>query len=811
MTIRTDDLSIDEKISLLSGDDYWRTVEIADKGIFRVKLTDGPNGVRGDLSRAVNSACFPAGVALGATWDPEIVREIGIAIAQEVKQKNCHVLLAPTINLQRTPIGGRNFECFSEDPCLTGELAVAFVQGVQSEGVGSCPKHFVGNDTEFERLTISSNIDARTLREVYLSPFERVITEAKPWMVMSGYNRVNGTYMSSHRELLVDVLKTEWGFDGVVVSDWGAALDTVGNANGGLDLEMPGPTRVWGQKLRSAIENGEVDIAEIDDKVSRVLRLIDRASPEPNEAMLSEHGVDMSEHRSLIRQAACASMVLLKNAGSILPLKNDEVREIAIIGPNANIGQIMGGGSSFVNSHSPVHPLDGLRKAFPTAKIHHERGCTNYKYLPTFPVDSVTPGSNSGSGFLIEWFAGDEFDGTPIKTDIIPQSKIRFLDSTTNSAGIENQAIRLSGQFLPLHSGEQLLGLLSAGKSILKIDGKIVIDNWKEWAQGDSFYGFGSSERRATYTFDSGRSYLIEIEFLRASSDMVAGVQFGLDTPLPDNSIALAAEAAAQSDTSILVLGSNSDWESEGCDRSHFGLPGEQDELAQAVLDANPNTIIVLNVGAAVSMPWYDKAQCVLVSWFPGQEFGNSLADVLTGDSEPAGRLPFTWPSNAKEHPSLQHYPGVDGNMNYGEGLLIGYRGYDHLGIAPLSPFGGGLGFGDIELLSADFAGKFAISALLRNDSDFPTRTTVQVYARPKHPKNGDAALKLVGFSKVDIGTNSEGSAHIQINPKNLREWDSQLDTWREDIEQSLFVSLSAAGPFVEVGGTLPMTAEDTR
>ncbi len=376
LTALLDAMTLEEKVTLLSGRSFWVTQAIPRLGIPAIKVTDGPNGARGDGVSGKSAASFPVGSALGSTWNPELVRAVGQAIGAEARTKGANVLLGPTINLHRTPLGGRNFECYGEDPWLSGHLAAAFVNGVQSEGVGACPKHFVGNDSEFERHTISSEIDVRTLRELYLTPFELTIAAARPWTVMSAYNRVNGVYASSHGELLRDVLKGEWGFDGVVVSDWGAALETEANLNGGLDLEMPGPTRSRGGALVEAVRAGRVAIAAIDDAVLRMLRLIERsgrfAAPDPQ----PEQAVDRPEHRALARRAAAEGMVLIRNRG-LLPLDPERIRTLAVLGPNATHGQIQGGGSSAVQ----VMPLDGLR-AGGNWEVLHAPGCFNHKYLP---------------------------------------------------------------------------------------------------------------------------------------------------------------------------------------------------------------------------------------------------------------------------------------------------------------------------------------------------------------------------------------------------------------------------------------------
>jgi beta-glucosidase len=355
-------MTLEEKVSMVAGSGMWHSTPVERLGIPALKMTDGPNGARGDNVSGATSACFPVGSALASTWNVDLIEEVGKALGQEAKTKGAQVLLGPTINIHRTPLGGRNFECYSEDPYLTSRLAVHFTQGVQSEKVSACLKHFVCNDSEFERHTISSEVEERPLREIYLAPFEAGVKEAGALSVMSSYNKVNGTYAASHKDLLTGVLKDEWGFEGFVVSDWGGSLETIGNANGGLDMEMPGPARIMGKKLVAAIKAGEVDEATIDDKVRRILRVLIWSGKMDAPEEPAEESVDRSEHRSLARQAASEAMVLLKNE-DVLPLVASKIKKLAVIGPNAKKGQIQGGGSSGVTPHYQSHPLDALQSA----------------------------------------------------------------------------------------------------------------------------------------------------------------------------------------------------------------------------------------------------------------------------------------------------------------------------------------------------------------------------------------------------------------------------------------------------------------
>ena len=399
------DLTLEDKVSLLSGFNSWYTNKIDRKCIPSIKMSDGPNGVRGDSNSGKTSACFPCAISISSSWDLDQVKKIGVALGEEAQAKDVDVLLGPTINIHRHPLGGRHFESFSEDPFLTGKIASSYVQGVQSQNVAACLKHFVGNDTEFERHSISSNIDEQTLREIYLLPFEIGVKEGNAKVVMSAYNKLNNIYCSSHQEILIDILKKEWGFDGYVVSDWGAALETEENANGGLDLEMPGPGNVWGNALIDAIKSKRVAEDLIDDKVKRILSIAEFSKRFDQPEIKNEEAIDNPEHRKLLRKAAADGMVLLKNDG-MLPLKKD-IKKLAIIGPNAKEAQIIGGGSASLRPHYQVHPLEAIQERIGAkTEILYSKGCHTHKYLPKINEKLM----KSSEGFLVEYFDGEGFD-----------------------------------------------------------------------------------------------------------------------------------------------------------------------------------------------------------------------------------------------------------------------------------------------------------------------------------------------------------------------------------------------------------------
>jgi len=778
-------LTLEEKVTLLSGRGFWVTQAIPRLGIPAIKVTDGPNGARGDGVSGMSAASFPVGSALGSTWNPALLHAVGRAIGEEARSKGASLLLGPTINLHRTPLGGRNFECYGEDPWHTGLLAAAFVAGVQAVGVGACVKHFVCNDSEFERHTISSEVDPRTLRELYLTPFELAIAAASPWAVMSAYNRVNGVYASSHPELLRGVLKGEWAFDGVVVSDWGAALETEANLSGGLDLEMPGPTRSRGAALVAAVEAGRVDHRDLDDAVLRMLRLIARSGRFSAPAPEPERALDRPEHRAVARRAAAEGMVLIRNRG-VLPLDPAQIGTLAVLGPNAAQGQIQGGGSSAVFPHYQVMPLEGLQRAADWTVLHSP-GCFNHKYLPIPTAGMLTHTDADGSrepGLLLELFNPGEAAaalarGVELTFNPMGGLPLNMIGGRRIQQGF---TARLSGTFTATDAGEYQFGLLSSGLSRLFLDDEEVVDNWTEQTPGEAFFSWGSSERRGSRTLEAGRSYRYRIEFQSKPEVLVTGVRYGILPPQPEDLIAAAVARAREAEAVVLVVGSNADWETEGNDRGGLDLPGAQNALIDAVIAVNPSTVVVINTGAAIAMPWLERAGAVIQAWLPGQEFGNALADVLTGAMDPSGRMPTTFPHRLEDTPAYTSYPGEYGRVHYGERLFMGYRWYDSRAIEPLVPFGHGLSYTRFdwqELTLAAAGDDLKVSLTLANTGSRIGQAVVQLYVGPRNAPVQRPAQELRGFSKHELAPGERTRVELVLPPRAFATWDVAAGRWR--------------------------------
>ena len=774
-----DTLTLDEMVSLLAGLNMWNTVPIERVGIPRMRVSDGPAGVRGSRFDGPKSMNVPCGTAIAATWNPALVRELGELLGREMQSKGASVHLAPTVNLHRTPVGGRNFECMSEDPFLTAVTAVEYVKGVQSYGVASCIKHFVGNDTEFERMTIDSQIDERTLREIYLFPFERAVLDADVMSVMTSYNRINGPYAADSPWLLETVLRGEWGFDGLVISDWFGMHSTVEAVNAGLDLEMPGPTRHRGEKLVQAVERGEVSHEVIRERARNVLNAMERTGALDTQPPREEFRDDPDDF-ALIRRAGAACMVLLKNNHDVLPLNQSASGSVAVIGPNAANGRIMGGGSAFVNAPHVSHPLDALVRELSGVTVSHAPGCNINKKLPELDarhLDNVN----------IEYFdsiAKLDSGAAADKTDTTGTFRIMWFTDPLGRRGAGHDfAARFTMGFTPDITGEWQFGVESVAPVRITLDDNLVLDN-SDSPAGGSFFGSGRHEKIASFAVEAGRRYELRIELRHTSTGMgVGGLNLGAMAPIIGNQLDDAVALAARSDLSIVVVGTNDDWESEGWDRTDIDLPGDQNRLVTEVAKVSTRTVVVVNAGSPVAMPWLNQVDAVVYAWFPGQEFGSALVDVLTGRVEPSGRLPVTFPRALSDTPAAEHHPGRNGVAKYLEGRLVGYRWYDTVGREPLFPFGFGLGYADVNVTDAATSGTHTVTATVSNASDRDGTQVVQVYA---HLVNRDGLAsdepeqRLVGFARVDVPARAHANVVVALDRDAYRTWNPASARWEQ-------------------------------
>ncbi|MPY50970.1 beta-glucosidase [Streptomyces acidicola] len=766
-------LDLDAKARLLAGQDMWSLPALREIGLPSLVMSDGPIGVRGVRWTADDpSVALPSPTALAATWDPELAHRAGVLLAQEARRKSVHVVLAPTVNLHRSPLGGRHFEAYSEDPYLTGRIGAGFVRGVQSGGIGTTVKHFVANDAETDRFTANNLVSARALRELYLAPFEAIVENAHPWGIMLAYNSVNGTTMTEHRYLVNEVLRGEWGFDGFTVSDWMAARSTTDAIQGGLDVAMPGPDTIYGEALARAVRDGEATEADVDEAVRRVLRLAARVGIlEGAEPVVTDLPATV-DGEALAREIARRSFVLVRNERGALPMKPGG--SVALIGAAARDARVLGGGSALVFPARIVSPLDGLTAALPEGTLTYAVGADPNEEL-----------SAADRGFHLRAVCRDA-DGTVIGTGSAPGGQIQWMGSDLPDGVTHDRlhTVELTGTFTPRESGQHTFGIKGLGAFTLTIDGTTHYDDVQRPEKDDPFAAFFAAPvPRAQAELTAGET--VEVSLTQV-------VQFPQDAPLkvvgfslchqepqrdPDELIAHAVEAARAADTAVVVVATTDRVESEGFDRKDLGLPGRQDDLVRAVSAANPNTVVVVNSGSPVELPWRDDVAAVLLTWFPGQEGGAALADVLTGTHEPGGRLPTTWGS-LPDAPVTQVVP-TNGELPYTEDVFIGYRSWEKEGRTPSYPFGHGLGYTDWTYDAIETTGT-TVTIRVRNTGTRPGRETIQLYLAAV---GGETAADrparwLAGFTTVEAAPGEAVEAVVELPRRAFEIWDESTNSW---------------------------------
>ncbi|CAG7628924.1 Beta-glucosidase [Actinacidiphila bryophytorum] len=777
-------LDLEQKAGLLSGQDMWSLPALPAIGLGAVVMSDGPIGVRGRRWSADDpSLALPSPTALAATWDPQLARRAGQLLAQEARRKGVHVLLAPTVNLHRSPLGGRHFEAYSEDPLLTGAIGTGYVRGVQDGGVGVTVKHFVGNEAETDRFTVDNRIGERALRELYLAPFEAIVRGARPWGVMAAYNAVNGVTMTEHTELVNGVLRGEWGFDGVVVSDWLAARSTAGAIRGGLDVAMPGPHSVYGAALAAAVRAGEVPEDLVADAARRVLRLAARVgllAGAPAAVAPADRPAQV-DGRALAREIAARGCVLLRNAvredAPVLPLEPAAVRGgIALIGAAAREPRILGGGSAQVFPDRVVSLLDALGEALPA-------GVPLGYALGADPSEELAP---AAGGFTLRAVARAA-DGRELGSEALPSGQVQWFGEMPD--GIDHDevhTVEVCGTFTPAVGGAHRFGTRGTGAFTLAVAGEVLYDGLQFDPHSDPFEAFfGTPTERGTVRLAAGVPVPVSLRFAPPKDvDLpiqAIGCSLVHGEPERDGEelIAEAVAAARAAHTAVVVVGTTERVESEGFDRADLHLPGRQDELVARVAAANPRTVVIVNSGAPVELPWREDVAAILLCWFPGQEGGHALADVLLGDVEPGGRLPTTWPALLSDAPVTEVTPR-DGVLAYEEGVRIGYRAWQRAGApAPAYAFGHGLGYTSwayesLTARPADSAEELAsVAVRVRNVGRRAGREVVQLYL-----DRADGRV-LVGFGSVSAAPGEAAEVVIGVPRQAVAMWHPPTSTWR--------------------------------
>lgn len=761
------ELSLREKASLTAGADMWTVPGLPQHGVPAVTVTDGPNGARGSAllgAGRVTALCVPCGSSLGATWDPALVQEVGEVLGEEARTKGARVLLAPTVNLHRHPLGGRGFECYSEDPLLSGRVAAGFVRGVQGRGVAATAKHLVANESEFERSTIDTVVSERALRELYLVPFELAVREAGLLALMTSYNRVNGRWCSEDPDLL-RIVREEWGFDGVVMTDWFAVGSTVASAQAGLDLQMPGPDRFFGAPLAEAVERGDVAPEVLDAVARRWLTLVDRLGAW-DDAPQQEQAVELPEHREVARRAAAAGTVLLRNDG-LLPLSGKET--IALVGPLAARAHLMGGGSAQLRPHRAPSLHEALVAELGD-RVVLERGCDIDKTVRPLAVPGVR----------LELFASDDLSGPVHETTA--EHDLRLLWFGSPGEGLDENAFsfRATAQVPVRETGTHVFTLVQAGRARVLLDGEVLLDGvTTPPPPGQELFGLASQELVAEVVLEAGAEVELVVEYVSTGSVMLHGAVVGHRAPQPADPIGAAVAAAAAADVAVVAVGTTEEWESEGHDRESMDLPGEQDELVRRVCAANPRTVVVVCAGAPVAMPWADDAAAVLLPWLGGQEVAHALADVLLGRDEPSGRLPVTLPERIEHAPAYGCYPGENDRVTYGEDLLVGYRWYDTRHLPVRFPFGHGgsyttfaWGSGALSATAFTPGERLAVTVPVTNTGSRAGSEVLQVYVRPCAPRLSRPRTELKGFAKVRLEPGETRLVEVVLDDRSFACWD---------------------------------------
>ncbi|KAG7692037.1 hypothetical protein KL950_004369 [Ogataea haglerorum] len=760
------DLTLKEKMQLLSLKNYWETCDVPRLGVPSLRLSDGPNGVRGSkFFGAPPAACFPSGTALGATFNAELVDEAGRMMAMEGKSKGFHVILAPTCNIVRGPLGGRGFESFSEDPYLSGVLAAGIINGIQSQGLAASIKHFVCNDQEHERKGVDILVTQRALREVYLMPFQLALSLSSPKCVMSSYNKVNGEHVSGSRELLTTVLRNEWGWQGTVLSDWPDALI-------------------------HAVVCREIDNGAVDQQVREVLNLVKHfvdTGAAFGDAKISN---DVPETRRLLRRIATESIVLLKNDKNLLPLKKSET--VAVIGPNARSPRMYGGGSAALTPYYTTTVYDSVRSKL-GSEPPYALGCTIDRNLLVLGLFSSYAGRQGVRCRVYKRPAGAS-KRTLIEEFYSQSTKLPLYDYSHPDLDEKLFYMDIEGIFTAHQAGDYAFKESCLGTLLLYLDGELFIDDKTEQKQSSGVIASSSLGATKYIYLEKGQKVHFRIEFGSAPTFTLSsggpngGCGF-LDVAVmrrQDESerILEAVEVATKVQKVIVCTGTSHEWESEGFDRTSMELPGVQDRLIKAVAEVNGNVIVVNLSGTPVAMPWIDQVPAVVQGWFIGMESGNAIADVLYGEANPSGKLSMTFPRRCEDNPSFLNFRSNNGQILYGEDVFVGYRYYEKTGIVPLFPFGHGLSYTSFELsdLHLELEDEWMyVTVTVHNTGAVAGQEVVQLYiAAPEDLSSVELPLKqLKGFAKVQVLPGRSATASIRSAVRHACSYfDVALNRW---------------------------------
>ncbi|KAI5456496.1 putative beta-glucosidase H [Mariannaea sp. PMI_226] len=787
-------LSTSEKISLLTGLDFWHTVPIPEHDIPKIRLSDGSSGIRGTRwFEGVRGAAIPCGTALAATWDRELLRQAGRLLGKECQAKGVHCWLGPTVNIQRGPLGGRGYESYSEDPHLTGILASEIIRGCEETGVISTIKHFVCNDQEHDKCSLNALVTERALREIYLRPFQIAARDANPRALMTSYNKVNGEHVSESKRLITDVVRGEWGWDPLVMSDWFGTYSIAPALNAGLDLEMPGKTEVRGKLAELAVATRLVSRSILDERAYRVLQFIHQATLTP--VSTKEQERDMPEDRKLNRALAQSSVVLLKNDHSILPIPKT-LKRIALIGSHMKDAAVHSTGATALEPYYTVHPFDAINEKLPAdVHISYEIGAYTHKLLPIL--------DNKLAGNIQLRLYNDPHSVVDRKViDCIPMRKAFFQLLDYVNSGLNQQIFygQLLADLRPNTAGLWQFGLAVHGTAKLFLDDELVIDNATAQTPGTTFFNKGTVEETGARQLEAGKTYQVRVEFGSASTSfMVAkedssvafnggGLRLGtIQSIAPEDAIERAVKAANQADYAVICTGLNGEWESEGFDRDNMDLPDNVNRLIAKVARVCPNTVVVNRTGMPVTMPWASDVPAIMQAWYGGNESGSAIADVLFGDFNPCGKLPVSWPHKLQDNPAYLNFGSTKGRVLFGEDIFVGYRWYDKLKRQPLWSFGHGLSYSTFSFSASSVSlGKAAesekpsvvASLKVKNTGVLAGAEVLKLYVSAPDSITNRPLKELHGFHKVFLEPGEDLEVSIKVDQYAMAFWDESENQW---------------------------------
>ncbi len=801
-------MTLEQKIDLLGGVNTFDVRAYPDLGLPLLRTADGPIGVRNDGPATV----MAGGIALASTWDPELAEKVGVQIGRDARAKGRHFLLGPGVNIYRSPLNGRNFEYFGEDPFLASRMAVRYTDGVQSQGVSATVKHYMGNNSEFDRHNSDSVIDERAMREIYLPAFEAAVKEAHVAAVMDSYNLTNGEHLTQNGRLNNEVLKKEWGFQGILMSDWDATYDAVGAANGGLDLEMPSGKFLNRETLLPVIKEGKVSEETINDKVRRIIRIeLEFGWPDRNQQELSIPRFNL-EGRRVALQAAREGMVLLKNQSNLLPLDKNKIKRIAVIGPDAYPAVPVGGGSAQVVAFNSVSFLEGLSNYLGrNATVTYARGIKTLG-AAAVATNFQTEQTGGDRGLKLENFDNEDLSGKPSGTGTSPHlnlgvpfdlssidfDEIDFASLMTNGSSSE----RWTGYYLPKSAGTFDIFVQQGGFSPsgfrLYLDDKPILDNWdnQKFIVAQASATLDTKPHKIVFEHHTGPGF--GAPFVR----MGIVAQGGWVDPV-------AEKLAANADVVVLAVGFNPQSETEGWDRT-FELPPGQSELVQKIAAKNKNTIVAITSGGGVGMTWIDKVAAAIQAWYPGQEGGTAFAEILFGEVNPSGHLAATFERRWEDNPTHDNYYPEKGSNRvvYKEGIFVGYRGYEHNKTKPLFPFGYGLSYTTFKYsnLKAD---EHQVSLDVTNTGTVPGDAVPQVYISAENSTVPRPVKELKGFARVTVEPGKTRRVTVQLAPRSFAYYDVNQKQWRAD-KGDHDVLVGSSSEQIELRGKITLASDST-